>query len=835
MANDLSTTATLDPNSQAANPMNTAAAQDPYGLRSADAQVAAAAAGADIQVITPNSDIVQNRMVFSTVRGQARPSKTLTLRNTGNAALTFTLNLGDSQEKNNAVRLADHERATDFNIVNAPTGQTINLAPGATREISVAFLPKRVARLSTTPTTHTFNGENYASLTITSNDPDERVTTVNLAGLNTANYESDNEASVAEIVRSFGWGTDVGSENNRLSGAKTLIGDEVYSPYWVRADATKPVELFPIATFGSRGTIAHDGVFLRAKPSTGGRSQFMYGLPGSDQADGVPGSNVESGGENQKLLPKILVNGAGKIPTSSDVDFVPNSPFAIVRGEGWTDDNQNGPNKTHEFRIYTVRNADGEIVPNLWIAASDTGINKNKNFDYNDNIYLLRNARPENAALDPSRGALAPGSPDLILNFNKTYPGSLTDKDGQSLGFTNVQLNKNDGYTPTASYQRSLLDIDAAASRLRVTSTTGINSNDNNLVNGLETKFDSRLKPSVISTKLLGSLAYLDAGFEQAGLMFGPNDDNYIKLVARNNPTGGVGIEFLFENKGVGDRLGNIVALPNAASLQSLELKLFTDPEAGTIRAGYEAIDTAGNTTVVNLPNFINLNNKGSEYGHFFTAQGKAGILTSHKGGSQFTASFDQFAIKSNESTPPPTVIHRLDVGGTSYTDQFGRFWSTDNLAGFSPPLFTPTNAPAELGAGSQADIVNTTNDRLYRTYRARLPGVPETQNRVLTYNLPVGDTPGTYHVRLHFAEIFFGVPGGGPAGSGIGSRVFDINVENERKINNFDITAAAGDSMTAVVLPFENVQVNDGILNIKLDADINFGAISAIEVLKKA
>lgn len=825
MADNFSTDsgAYLDPNIQGAG--NTL---DPYGLSSANAQsFVAAAAGPDIQVITPNAEIVQNRMVFSTVNEEVRSSKTLTLRNTGDAPLTFTLNLGDSQEKNNAVRLADHERAADFKILNAPTGQPITLGANQSINLAVQFAPQRIARVSTTPTTHTFNGENYASLKINSNDPDEQATTVNLAGLNTAAYESDNEASVAEIVRSFGWGTDIGSENNRLSGAKTLIGDEVYSPYWVRADATNPVELFPIATFGSRGTVAHDGVFLRAKPGSGGRSQFMYALPGSDQADGVVGSNVQSGGENQKLLPKILVGDVGKIPTSSDVDFEPTSPFAIVRGAGWTDDNQNGPNKTHEFRIYTVRNADGHIIPNTWIAASDTGTNIDKNFDYNDNVYLLKNARPENPAVDPSRGSLVPGSPDLIFNFNKTYPGSLTDKDGQSLGFTNVQLNENDGYTPTASYQRSLLDIDPGASTLRVTSTAGINSNDNNLVNGLETKFDARAGKAVISTKLLGSLAYLNAGFEQTGLMFGPNDDNYVKLVARNTPTGGVGIEFMSENKGVGDRLGDIVALPNAASLQSLELKLFTDPGAGTIRAAYEAIDTAGNITVVNMPSFVSLKSKGDEFGRFFAAQSKAGLLTSHKGGTPFTATFDNFAIKSNETTAPRNALYRLDVGAnSSFPAPAG--WTSD--AGF----FTPSDAISETGANSPADIANTNNDGIYRTYRAKLgPNNMPLQDRILSYNLPVA-SPGSYDVRLHFAEIFFGVPGGGPAGSGIGSRVFDVIVENQIALRNFDITAAAGGPLTAAVVPLENIQVNDGVLDIDLRADVNFGAISGIEVLQK-
>ncbi len=183
-----------------------------------------------------------------------------------------------------------------------------------------------------------------------------------------------------------------------------------------------------------------------------------------------------------------MVGGKIVAPTSNNVDFNPSGPFALKRGPGSTDDSKNIINgiTTHEWRIYTARDENGAIVPNTWIATSDTGLNPNKNFDYNDNVYLLTNAKPESPALDPSVGGLVPGSPDLIFNFNKTYQGSLTDKDGQTIGFTSTQLNKNDGYTSTASYQKSLLDINPTASTLKVTSTAGINSSDNNLVNGLQ-------------------------------------------------------------------------------------------------------------------------------------------------------------------------------------------------------------------------------------------------------------------------------------------------------------------------------------------------------------
>jgi len=50
---------------------------------------------------------------------------------------------------------------------------------------------------------------------------------VNLAGLNSANYEGNNEPSIAEFARTW-WSLNVGTEKQSLGGTKTLLGDEVY-------------------------------------------------------------------------------------------------------------------------------------------------------------------------------------------------------------------------------------------------------------------------------------------------------------------------------------------------------------------------------------------------------------------------------------------------------------------------------------------------------------------------------------------------------------------------------------------------------------------------------
>lgn len=604
----------------------------------------------NIQVSTPDAGIVQNRMVFSTVNEEVRASKTLTLSNTGPEPLTITgLNFGDSQEKANAVRTADHRRAADFQLVNAQT-LPITLAANTSVNLDVQFAPQRISRLSRS-TTHTLNGENYAALTISSNDHDQPTVKVDLAGLNYANYTGSNEPSVAEIARTFGWTLNVGTENHILGGAKTLVGDEVYAPYWVSADTSKPVELWPLAVNVGSTRGVHDAVRFEAKPGSGGNSGLLYEVAGTSNDDGVLGSNDQSGGENQKLLPKIWVNSVNTLPTRDLVDFTPTTAFALKNSNvSSTDDSQNGINQLHNWRTFPVRDAQGTLVPNSWYVTQDVVSNLNgsttKNFDYNDLVYLLVNAKPESAVQDPAIPGALPGAPSLVFDFNQAYAGSLADKDGESIGFTSTLLNKNDTFTGITSYSPALLNIDTTGvGTLNVTTTTGSNgTTDNTLVNGLGTTFDGRTAKSIISTRLIGPLDNITTPVQQGGVMFGPDQDNFIKLVAIAQPGGTLGMQFYSERKGVGTTIGPIIPVASPSNLQSLELSLLTDPQTGSVQAAYRAIYPNSDPGMVILPG-SSVKLTGGQFGHYFAAQSKAGIITSSKNATPINIAFDSFAI----------------------------------------------------------------------------------------------------------------------------------------------------------------------------------------------
>ncbi|WP_439882672.1 InlB B-repeat-containing protein [Pontibacter sp. MBLB2868] len=162
---------------------------------------------------------------------------------------------------------------------------------------------------------------------------------------------------------------------------------------------------------------------------------------------------------------------------------------------------------------------------------------------------------------------------------------------------------------------------------------------------------------------------------------------------------------------------------------------------------------------------------------------------------------------------PPPTTVARLiNAGGAQYTDTQSRTWSAD--AGFT----------GGVTAVKSFDVIGTTDDALYLAYRFASSGAP------FSYNIPLSN--GSYTVKLHFVEPYFGAPGGRAGGSG--KRVFNVAMENQQVLSNFDIYALAG-AATAVVKTFEGVGVQDGVLNINLTSLKDNAIISAIEILQPA
>ncbi|WP_229214185.1 CBM96 family carbohydrate-binding protein [Dyadobacter flavalbus] len=160
-------------------------------------------------------------------------------------------------------------------------------------------------------------------------------------------------------------------------------------------------------------------------------------------------------------------------------------------------------------------------------------------------------------------------------------------------------------------------------------------------------------------------------------------------------------------------------------------------------------------------------------------------------------------------STP---LAIRINAGGAAFTASGNRQFAADSYFGGINRTGTLANT---------VDILNTTDDVLYRSERS---------SESFNYSIPV--TNGTMNVVLHFAETWFGAPGGGTGGSG--KRRFNVDIEGSRKLTNYDIYAVAGGALRPVQETFA-VTVTDGILNINFTSgSVNIPKLSAIEVMQQ-
>jgi hypothetical protein len=115
-------------------------------------------------------------------------------------------------------------------------------------------------------------------------------------------------------------------------------------------------------------------------------------------------------------------------------------------------------------------------------------------------------------------------------------------------------------------------------------------------------------------------------------------------------------------------------------------------------------------------------------------------------------------------------------------------------------------------------------------------PGKPPvspvyTQERYGNFSYAIPVPPGSYTVRLHFMESFWG-PSSGIC-TGIGCRIFDVTCNGETLLQDFDVFKAAGGDYRPAIKTFHGLRPNgQGKLLISFSPRVDYAEVRAIEVL---
>jgi hypothetical protein len=179
------------------------------------------------------------------------------------------------------------------------------------------------------------------------------------------------------------------------------------------------------------------------------------------------------------------------------------------------------------------------------------------------------------------------------------------------------------------------------------------------------------------------------------------------------------------------------------------------------------------------------------------------------KGGVGSTPSTPDGGTDAHAS-PAGTVV-RVASGATApYTDRAGNVWAADtSFSGGAADTHAPPVA-----------IANTDDAPLYNTQRYGDEG-----GKVASFRYDFSVANGSYHVTLKFAETYL---------TAEGKRLFDVSINQEKKLSAFDIFKTAGGANIATDQTFD-VDVSAGSVSIEFDpAGADFPKVDAIEVLPK-
>jgi len=349
--------------------------------------------GGALQLINRDGQPSADRMMFSVITTIAPCWGPLTVKDSGTVTVK---NQGSSN-----VTVSAMDVPPGFTAMPS-TALPATLPAGGSFDVNVKFV-------ATDGRVHNGN------LTLHSDDPSAPTRTMALAGFrqdipqNSAFPGVSTEPDLDEMVNGvYGYSTVVGTKQQLINGGGEIVavGDEGLSAYWVKADSSQPVTMQLLSAFHS-GWDCGD-----ARAVSYGSFAWWFPKGRTSKADDhyILGGAKE---DIQRLLPRSYKDTpqpqtdpgqpatASFDPAAQQFGFHIELEFSdptMAEQEPWciTDNRPCG----HRMRFWPVKDAAGGTVPNSWLVAVDMhqaaspGVPFFANYDFNDEVYLVRNMTP---------------------------------------------------------------------------------------------------------------------------------------------------------------------------------------------------------------------------------------------------------------------------------------------------------------------------------------------------------------------------------------------------------------------------------------------------------
>jgi len=250
-------------------------------------------------------------------------------------------------------------------------------------------------------------------------------------------------------------------------------------------------------------------------------------------------------------------------------------------------------------------------------------------------------------------------------------------------------------------------------------------------------------------------------------------------------------------------RTGNFsYAIPVANGLYTVVLKFaepnFTEPGQRVFN-----VKLNNNTALTDFDIFAQAGGQNRAVDRSFPVSVSAGQIfiqfATGRAGTPLVTAIEILNGTITESTTPTTATTRLNVGGSAVTDDSGIVWSTDK--GFT----------AGTGLTASANVGNTLPE-VYRTARSG----------IFSYTFAVPN--GRYTVILKFAELSY---------TSSGERAFNVFVNGTvAALSDFDVLAAAGNTLTPVDRSFSVNVTNGSIILVFTPGSAGLPILNGIEII---
>lgn len=319
-------------------------------------------------------------------------------------------------------------------------------------------------------------------------------------------------------------------------------------------------------------------------------------------------------------------------------------------------------------------------------------------------------------------------------------------------------------------------------------------------LNGIAKTFNLALTPSTFSLRLnAGGGSYVDTQGYTWGAdnqYFGGSPWSTTKTVANTNASG------LYQSVRYG-AFGYFIQLPNGqytvnlkfaeVSRTSIGQRVFSVSLNGiVVLRNFDIVAAAGGPLVAVDKAFVVSVTQGYLQIGFLQGPADLPMVNAIEVVSKGTP------LSATAGAPAASPTIRIHSGGAAVTDASGNLWSAD--------IDYSGGAPWSTGNS----ISNAATPALYQTCRYG------------SFTYPISVPNGSYMVTLKFAEI---------ARSAVGQRTFNVQINGNPVLSNFDIIAAAGAPFTAIDKTFP-ATVNNGVLSIGFTVgNSDLPMINAIEV----